>query len=345
MPTDHTIYLEDARFLDNIEKNSVELVVTAPPNPMEELWDGLFEELNIEIADAFVDGDFVKAYELMHTELKKVWSELKRVLVPGGIVCLVTSDVFRQFNGTERCFRNQSKITENMKDCGFTPLPSIIWDSSIYSQPTYIGAKVSPPMCYPSVETQQIQIFRNGPERDEINEAYQKKSNFFCGEKEKWFKPVWQNLKSVSLTETQDEIEVTPADSSYPFELPYRLINMFSIYDDTVLDPFLGTGTTMLAAITSRRNSIGYEIDETLFDKFEQELRIVPSLSRKVVKERLNAQRERLAETDGEVLESEQYNIPVEIEAEKDIKFYVAESLKKEQQNKTISYRISHKGF
>ena len=77
-----------------------------------------------------------------------------------------------------------------------------------------------------------------------------------------------KNLSMHSLTKrvfTEKDKDLRNRSAAYPFQIPYRLINMFSVQNDTVLDPFLGTGTTTLASIASKRNSIGYDIDK----KFE----------------------------------------------------------------------------
>lgn len=63
---------------------------------------------------------------------------------------------------------------------------------------------------------------------------------------------------------------------AYPYEIPYRLINMFSLKNDLVLDPFLGTGTTLLAAITSQRHSVGYEIDQGFCEIIKQNVKDFP---------------------------------------------------------------------
>ena len=78
---------------------------------------------------------------------------------------------------------------------------------------------------------------------------------------------------------------------AYPFELPYRLIHMFSVRGDTVLDPFLGTGTTTVAAMAAGRSSIGFEIDAGLAPEIEAQIGLAPRLARARLEERLDAHR------------------------------------------------------
>jgi len=80
---------------------------------------------------------------------------------------------------------------------------------------------------------------------------------------------------------------VRKRSAAFPFEVPYRLINMYSLKGDTVLDPFFGIGTTMLAAMAACRNSIGYEIDKNFFDTIEAQLGPIVDFSNQQINERL----------------------------------------------------------
>ena len=97
-----------------------------------------------------------------------------------------------------------------------------------------------------------------------------KNSAFFWEERNVWFSDVWDlkgTKQKIANSETRDR------SAAYPFEVPYRLINMYSQYGDTVLDPFFGLGTTMLAAMASGRNSVGFEIDDKLKSSIEDNLK------------------------------------------------------------------------
>src|SRR5699024_5286124 len=109
-------------------------------------------------------------------------------------------------------------------------------------------------------------VFRKGGKRifnAETEKQKRRESAFFWEERNSWFSDLWSFKGTKQKLENS---ETRKRSAAYPFELPYRLINMYSVQGDTILDPFLGTGTTTLAAIASNRNSMGYEID----DKFQQ---------------------------------------------------------------------------
>ena len=106
-------------------------------------------------------------------------------------------------------------------------------------------------------------ILRKGNKREfkkTEDKLLRSQSAYFWEERNKWFSDVWLGLKGVN--QVLNHKDIRGRSGAYPFELAYRLINMYSVKGATVLDPFLGTGTTTLAAIASNRNSIGIEIDE-----------------------------------------------------------------------------------
>jgi DNA modification methylase len=127
-----------------------------------------------------------------------------------------------------------------------------------------MGSGMLPPGAYVTLEHEYILIMRNGPKR-EFSKPEEKKirqeSAYFWEERNIWFSDIWdfkgtrQKLKNS---------EARKRSAAYPFELPYRLINMFSVKGDTVFDPFCGTGTTCTAAIAANRNSVSVEIDKNL---------------------------------------------------------------------------------
>jgi hypothetical protein len=138
-------------------------------------------------------------------------------------------------------------------------------------------------------------------------------------------------------TEVRGRLQELDGDSlrdragAFPLEIPYRLCNMYSVYGDTVLDPFWGTGTTTLAAMVAGRNSIGYELDETFLDRFEEGLPTVPDLSRTVVEERVADHRAFVEKRRGDGKEFDyaatHYDFPVVTSQEQDIRLYVADEV------------------
>ena len=120
-----------------------------------------------------------------------------------------------------------------------------------------------PAGAYVTLEHEYVLIFRKGAKRKfmfESDKDERMRSSFFWEERNKWFSDLW-DFKGASQGLNNKELRGRSA--AFPFELAYRLINMYSLYGDTVLDPFLGTGTTTLSAIACGRNSIGVEIDRS----------------------------------------------------------------------------------
>jgi len=128
-----------------------------------------------------------------------------------------------------------------------------------------MGSGMLPAGAYVTLEHEYILIVRKGTKREFISDAEKKKrqeSAIFWEERNSWFSDVWFDIKGT--TQKLTDKETRQRSAAFPFELAYRLINMYSAKNDTVLDPFLGTGTTIVAAISSGRNSIGYEMDRSM---------------------------------------------------------------------------------
>ena len=250
--------------MTNIADGSVGLVVTSPPYPMIEMWDNIFASQNENITGALNDCP-LQAFELMHSELDKVWKEVNRVLIPGGIACINIGDATRTINGAFQLFDNHSRISNSFKILGLQNLPSILWRKQTNAPNKFMGSGMLPPGAYVTLEHEYILIFRKGNKRNFSSteeKRNRQKSAFFWEERNLWFSDIWFDVKGVKQSTNVKSLRARTA--AFPFELSYRLIQMFSVKFDLVLDPFVGTGTTLLAALASQRNSIGYEIDEKL---------------------------------------------------------------------------------
>ena len=342
MQTDHRVVVGDSRTLDGVADDAVDLVVTSPPYPMIEMWDDLFTDLNSEIGGTLDAGDGQEAFELMHEELNKVWEEVNRVLVEGGIACINIGDATRKVDGSFRVYQNHSRIIDAFEQLGFEPLPEILWRKPTNSAAKFMGSGMLPPNAYVTLEHEYILIFRNGQEQRSFEPGADRRyeSTYFWEERNRWFSDVWEDV--TGDRQTLDHGELRSRSAAYPFEIPYRLINMYSVYGDTVLDPFWGTGTTSLAAMTAGRNSIGCEIDEEFTQVFDERVTQVPALSRDVIQQRLDDHREfveeKLESGDEFEYDAEHYEFPVTTKQERSIRFYAVESVEEVDDG----YRAAH---
>lgn len=260
MITRHRVFFRDAAQMPEMATGTVNLVVTSPPYPMIEMWDSLFSSMSPAVRDALGSGDGRRAHGLMHEALDRVWAEVGRALAPSGIVCINVGDATRALDGTFRLYPNHARITAYFLEAGYDALPPVIWRKPSNKPNKFMGSGMLPPNAYVTLEHEHVLIFRKGGNRRFPDAAARRRSAYFWEERNAWFSDVWQDLKGAP----QQLDDARGRSASYPFELPYRLINMYSVQGDLVLDPFLGTGTTMLAAMAAARHSAGYEIDPAL---------------------------------------------------------------------------------
>ena len=272
MHTQHRIILGNSQQMPELADGSVQLMVTSPPYPMIAMWDNLFAKADPKIAALWqklgANGEeetVRQIYTAMHENLAKVWQETYRVLVDGGIACINIGDATRTVNGKFQLYPNHSRITEICEKIGFTTLPYILWKKPT-TKPTYkgkgafLGSGFLPPNAYVTLDCEFILIFRKGKLRKfQPKDTVRYDSAFTKTQRDEWFSQIW-NLKGTRQTASQLERRT----AAYPEEIAERLIRMFSVKGELVLDPFLGSGTTTKIAMLNERNSIGYEIDENL---------------------------------------------------------------------------------
>ncbi len=263
METEHRVCYCDARNISCLAENSIDLVVTSPPYPMIEMWDDLFSRLHPAIRDCLQQGNDRLAFDSMHTELKKVWTELFRVMKPGAYACINIGDATRTVNGKFQLFPNHARIMQHFLEIGFDALPLVLWRKQTNAPNKFMGSGMLPAGAYVTLEHEYILVFRKGGKRvfsAESEKHNRRESAVFWEERNVWFSDLW-DFKGVRQNTGKSDKHLRQRSAAYPFALPFRLINMYSVMGDTVLDPFLGTGTTLLAAMASGRNSIGLEID------------------------------------------------------------------------------------
>lgn len=247
--TSHILYHGDARSLDYIKDKSVHLVLTSPP------YFNLKEYRRGKNQLGLIDD-----YQQFVNELEKVWKECYRILVPGGRVVCVVGDVClsRRKYGRHIVLPLHSDIAVSCRKIGFDNLNPILWhkisnaafeantQSSILGKPYEPNAIIKNDVEYILME-RKPGGYRKPTEQQRI-ESKIGKEDF-----QNWFSQIW-DMPGASTRNGH------PAP--FPMELATRLIKMFSFVGDTVLDPFCGSGTTILAAKNSERNSVGIETEE-----------------------------------------------------------------------------------
>jgi DNA modification methylase len=267
LATEHRFHFSDARELAPIPNESIDLVVTSPPYPM--------------IGRA--------AFDMMHHELDKAWQEIVRVLKQGGWVCINIGDATRKVGDGFQLYSNHSRITSALLSRGLDSLPIVLWRKQTNAPNKFMGSGMLPAGAYVTLEHEYILIFRKGKKRifpgaDEKKQRLS--SSYFWEERNIWFSDIW-DFKGIRQQLNHSTLRERSA--AFPFELAHRLINMYSVRQDTVLDPFLGTGTTSFAAVASCRNSIGVEIDPAFRTLISEGMEASPLLANHHVSRRLQS--------------------------------------------------------
>ena len=279
MKTNHKIIYSNATTMDSVPSESVDLIVTSPPYPMIQMWDGIFSQQSPSVKSALKQRSGFKAFELMHKILDPIWAEVYRVLKSGRFACINIGDATRTINDNFVLYPNHMRILKQLLDLGFTALPDILWRKQTNAPNKFMGSGMLPAGAYVTLEHEYILIVRKGPKREFENEEDKKnrrESAIFWEERNIFFSDIWFDIKGTIQALNDKEARLRSA--AYPFEVAYRLINMYSAKGDIVLDPFLGTGTTTFSAMSSGRNSIGYELDKSLTNTVREVIdKIVPS--------------------------------------------------------------------
>ncbi len=280
MSIQHHIIFGNSQQMSELENDGVQLMVTSPPYPMIAMWDDQFCDSDPKIAEFWqklnstgADEIVRQIYDEMHHNLAKVWAETFRVLCNGGIAAINIGDATRRINDRFQLFPNHSRIIEECEKIGFTTLPYILWKKpttkpSYKGKGAFLGSGFLPPNAYVTLDCEFILLFRKGTLRHfKTKDPARYESKFTKEQRDEWFSQIW-SLKGTR--QTVDDLERRTA--AYPVEVAERLIRMFSVRGDLVLDPFLGSGTTTKVAIESGRRSIGYELDPKLLPTIQTRL-------------------------------------------------------------------------
>lgn len=262
--TEHRYIVGDSFKRWSLEDETVDLIVTSPPYPMIEMWDHIWTSEKSTITDHIANDNGKKAWAVMHQILDQSWTESFRVLKPGGYVCINIGDATRTLGGRFQIYPNHSRIIQGCQEVGFDLLPSIIWRKPTNAPNKYMGSGMLPAGAYVTLEHEHILIMRKGEKRAfaKADRERRSESALFWEERNLWYTDLWTDILGA-----QQKLNISSQrkrSAAYPIDLPYRLMMMYSIAGDLVLDPFAGVGTTSLAAIATGRNSISMDIDEKL---------------------------------------------------------------------------------
>jgi site-specific DNA-methyltransferase (adenine-specific) len=256
MKTTHKIIIGDSRWMKETQDESVHLIITSPP-----YW---------QLKD-YGNGKqigFNDTYEEYINNLNLVWNECHRILHKGCRLCINIGDQFARsvYYGRYKVIPIRTEIIKFCESAGFDYMGAIIWQK-VTTCHTTGGATVMGSFPYPrsgilKLDYEFILIFKKYGNQPKVNREVKEQSKLTQEEWNQYFTGHWN-----FAGEKQDKHL-----AMFPEELPRRLIKMFSFVGDTVLDPFLGSGTTSLAAKNLNRNSIGYEINEEFLPIIKEKL-------------------------------------------------------------------------
>lgn len=275
--TNHKIYFGDSKALNKIEDKSVQLIITSPP-----YWQLKDYGSNNQIG-------FNNSYEEYINNLNLVWMECYRVLSDGCRLCINIGDQFSRsvYYGRYKVVPIRTEIIRFCEALKMDYMGAIIWQKAT-TMNTSGGGAVMGSFPYPrngilKIDYEFILIFKKLGKAPKPTLEQKQNSAMTKEEWNQYFSSHW-NFSGVKQSEHI---------AMFPEELPKRLIKMFSFSGETIFDPFLGSGTTSLAAKNLGRNSIGYEINK----EFES-----------IIKEKLNINQLSLDEDTIEFLEDKENN-------------------------------------
>lgn len=247
IPTTHRLVVGDSREMGFLQDDSLHLVVTSPPYwNLKQYPERLGQLGNMNDYEAFLQ------------DIRKVFTECYRVLVSGGRLVCVVGDIClsRRKHGRHRIIPLHADITVMCRAIGFDNLNPIIWHKisnatfEVNNGSKFFGKPYEPNAIVKN-DIEFILMQRKPGGYRQPTEEQRALSRLSKREYEAWFQQFWH------LTGASTRKHPAP----FPTELAYRLVRMFSFVGDTVLDPFVGTGSTMLASLKAYRNSMGIDID------------------------------------------------------------------------------------
>jgi len=256
--TKHRVIIGDSRKMSELDDSSVQLIITSPP-----YW---------QLKD-YGNGNqigFDDTYEDYINNLNLVWNECYRVLENGCRLCINIGDQFARsvYYGRYKIIPIRTEIIKFCEVVGFDYMGAIIWQK-VTTCNTTGGATIMGSFPYPrngiiKIDYEFILIFKKPGTARKVIKTIKDKSKLTIDEWNQYFAGHW----NIPGEKQNGHLAM------FPEEIPRRLIKMFSFVDDTILDPFLGSGTTTLAAKNLERNSIGYEINPNYISVIKEKLEL-----------------------------------------------------------------------
>ncbi|ADQ47230.1 DNA methylase N-4/N-6 domain protein [Caldicellulosiruptor kronotskyensis 2002] len=253
------IIIGDSRNMSEIDNETIDLIITSPP---------YWHLKDYGVANQIGYGQTLHEYL---KDLYRVWQECFRVLKEGRRLCINIGDQFARsiVYGRYKIIPLHSEIIAQCEDIGFDYMGAIIWQKKT-TMNTSGGANVMGSYPYPpngmiEIDYEFILIFKKHGKSPKVSPEIKEKSVLTKEEWKEYFSGHWY-FKGEKQTEHE---------AMFPDELPYRLIKMFSFVGDTVLDPFLGSGTTLKVALELERNGIGYEINPDFLEVINKKLNTI----------------------------------------------------------------------
>jgi len=252
------VYLTDANLISEyIELESVQLVVTSPP-----YW-------NVKDYGDPAQIGFGQSYRTFVKSLDSVWEKCVRVLKPNGKIAVIIQPIpvsSKQTGlGRSSILNIMTDVQSTMKKLGLDLSNIFIWDKRKYNNQRIFGSYPYPPNFFSHLAFEFICVFRKKGKTESRPEEIKTASMLSMEEWSDWcFSSIWNIPPKIKINSQGKNIlgHVAP----FPEEIPYRLIRLFSFTGDIVLDPFLGSGTTLQICRITKRRGIGFEIVEDYHD-------------------------------------------------------------------------------
>lgn len=257
MKTSHTCIIGDSRKMVELQNSSVHLIVTSPP-----YW-------QLKDYGSEKQIGFNHSYQEYINNLNLVWNECYRVLHPGCRMLINIGDQFARavYYGRYKVIPIRTEIIKFCETIGFDYMGSIMWQKKTTMNTTG-GATVMGSYPYPrngivEIDYEFILIFKKPGAPPKVSKEIKEQSKISKDKWKEYFSGHWY------FNGARQDGHI----AMFPVELPKQAIEMFTFVGETVLDPFLGSGTTSLAAIITNRNSIGYEINKEFLQVIENKLK------------------------------------------------------------------------